>query len=105
MNNSKIKLASTIDTDIFDHDIPCEPCDCDDESTKLHFDCVDLGILRGELYDDASYDDEIDPSEYLDPKEFLSPEQYQEYLKRKQDEPPQDPTPTSTDDVLKDMPF
>ena len=99
MNNSKITLASTIDADLLDITIPSEPCDFDDESSDLHLDCVDVGRQRDKLYYDELYCVEIDPAEYLDPEE------YKEYLKRKQDEPPQDLIRTSTDDDLKDMPF
>ncbi len=108
MNNSKIKLASTLDANLLDIAIPCEPCDCDDESSELHFDCVDVAEQRGELYDD--YLDPLeflgyDPRDFLDPKEYMTDEEYKEYLKRTQDEQPQDTARTSSDDDWKDMPF
>lgn len=105
MNNSKITLASTIDADLLDITIPSEPSDFDDESSDLHFDCVDVGRQRDKLYYDELYCVEIDPAEYLAPEDFLSPEEYKEYLKRKQDEPPKSHIRTSTDGDLKDMPF
>ena len=48
----------------------------------------------------AIYGDDFDPRDFLDPEDFLSPEEYKEYLKRKQDEPPQSIC-SSTDE----MPF
>ena len=69
-----------------------------------HSDCTYCHPMSVEEYV-AIYGDDFDPRDFFDPEDFLSPEEYKEYLKRKQDEPPQDPTPNSTDDVLKDMPF
>ena len=43
--------------------------------------------------------------DFLDPKEYMTDEEYKEYLKRTQDEQPQDTARTSSDDDWKDMPF